>query len=452
MTDWLLTAAACAALVWAGWPWARGIPGNRPDAVATAGLAYLCGTALFTLAILGAAFLGLELDRLTLGICLVTVRLAGRLVAGDRPPARPVPGSFRLAVLPLALAAATLGFGVLQAFRLGSIDTIDFLKAWGLKGTSLFLDGNLDFSHLRGPHLFYPLEVSNLNGAFYVLLGRVDDEVVRLPAALFGVSLALALWWLARLMMPPAGAALAVALAVMTPQFTSLMTNGMADLVVAAYVTVCALAAYRWLEDGGSAWAPLSGFAAGAAAWTKLEGALTCLVILAGVLAVRRALRTPGVGIWLAWFAVFVVPWQLFQRIHDIPPNRAHFKKIYLDADWIVGHVSRTLAETAHWGVFWPLCMALIGLSLPLVWRTPFRRLAVLTLPNVMFTLGAYVTHYRAGNAGSVEATAHRLYLHLAPSLAVMAAAGATVALGIVCAWRRDAAVHPPTSPPESSP
>ena len=339
MTDWLLAAADLCRAGVGGRPWARGIPGNRPDAVATAGLAYLCGTALFTLAMLGAAFLGLELDRLTLGICLVTVRLAGRLVAGDRPPARPVPGSFRLAVLPLALAAATLGFGVLQAFRLGGIDTIDFLKAWGLKGTSLFLDGNLDFSHLRGPHLFYPLEVSNLNGAFYVLLGRVDDEVVRLPAALFGVSLALALWWLARLMMPPAGAALAVALAVMTPQFTSLMTNGMADLVVAAYVTVCALAAYRWLEDGGSAWAPLSGFAAGAAAWTKLEGALTCLVILAGVLAVRRALRTPGVGIWLAWFAVFVVPWQLFQRIHDIPANRAHFKKIYLDADWIVGHV-----------------------------------------------------------------------------------------------------------------
>ena len=159
-------------------------------------------------------------------------------------------------------------------------------------------------------------------------------------------------------MMPPAGAALAVALAVMTPQFTSLMTNGMADLVVAAYVTVCALAAYRWLEDGGSAWAPLSGFAAGAAAWTKLEGALTC----SGDPGRRcwpcaAPWRTPGVGIWLAWFAVFVVPWQLFQRIHDIPPNRAHFKKIYLDADWIVGHVSRTLAETAHWGVFWPLCM-----------------------------------------------------------------------------------------------
>jgi hypothetical protein len=452
VSDWLLAIATCLLLAWAGRPWARRVAGSAPGRWGLHGLSYLCGTAMVSLAMLGVALIGLPVNRWTLAVAFLIVRATGS-GRPALPERRPLPGRGGPAVaLPMAAVVATLGFGMLQAFRLGGIDSIDFLKAWGLKGVTVLDDHSLDFSRLSGPHLFYPLEVSNLNGAFYVLLGRVDDEVVRLPAALFGVSLALALWWLARLMMPPAGAALAVALAVMTPQFTSLMTNGMADLVVAAYVTVCALAAYRWLEDGGSAWAPLSGFAAGAAAWTKLEGALTCLVILAGVLAVRRALRTPGVGIWLAWFAVFVVPWQLFQRIHDIPPNRAHFKKIYLDADWIVGHVSRTLAETAHWGVFWPLCMALIGLSLPLVWRTPFRRLAVLTLPNVMFTLGAYVTHYRAGNAGSVEATAHRLYLHLAPSLAVMAAAGATVALGIVCAWRRDAAVHPPTSPPESSP
>jgi predicted permease len=152
------------------------------------------------------------------------------------------------------------------------------------------------------------------------------------------------------------------------------------------------------------------------------------------------------VGVWLAWFAVFVIPWQIFQRIHDIPANRAHFKKVYLDAGWIVSHVSRTLSETSQWGLFWPLCIALIGLSVPLWWSTPFRNLAVLTLPNVLFTLGAFVTHYRAGEASSVEATAHRLYLHIAPSLAVMAAAGATVAFGIVCAWRRDASV--PSSPP----
>ena len=60
------------------------------------------------------------------------------------------------------------------------------------------------------------------------------------------------------------------------------------------------------------------------------------------------------------------------------------------------------------------------------------RSLAALTLPNLVLTLGAWVTHYRAGQADSVEATAHRLYLHVAPTVAVMTAAAATVALGAV--------------------
>jgi hypothetical protein len=450
VSDWLVTSLGCVALVVAGWPWAQRLPGARPTAWAAMGLAYLCGTALFTLAMLAVAFLGLDLNRLWLAVTLAAVWGAG-FAAGRRPPPAPaVAGAFWPAVVPLLLAAATLAFGLLQAFRLGSIESIDFLKAWGLKGTALFEEGNLDFSQLSGPHLFYPLEVSNLNGAFYVLLGHVDDEVVRLPAALFGIALALVLWWLARLMLPPVGAAFAVALAVMTPELTGLMTNGLADLALAAYVTVCALAAHRWLEDGAS-WAPLCGFAAGAAAWTKLEGTLTCLVILAGVMVARRAIRAPGLRVWLAWFAVFVVPWQVFQRLHDIPANRSHFKTIYLDVPWILDHVSRTLAETSHWGIFWPLCLFLIAAGAPLWWSTPFRRLAAVTLPNVIFTLGAYVTHYRAGEADSVEATAHRLYLHIAPSMAVMAAASATVALGVVCAWRREAHAPRPIRVPEPS-
>ena len=256
------------------------------------------------------------------------------------------------------------------------------------------------------------------------------------------------LWWLVRDLLPPAGAALAVALAVATPQFTVLMTDGLADLVLAAYVTVCALAAYRWLENGGSEWASLSGFAAGAAAWTKLEGALSCLVILAAVLLVRRSLRTPGLGVWLAWLAVFTLPWQLYQRIHGIPLNRSHFATLYLDLPWIVRHVSETLAETAHWGVFWPLTLGLVALTTPFWWPTRYRLLAAVTLPNLVLTLGAYMTHYRAGEADSVEATAHRLYLHVAPGVAVLAAVGATLALGVLRAGRESHADPDPESLP----
>ncbi len=430
MRDWLLAAATCLLFVWAGRPWTQRVAGSRPGRWARHGLSYLCGTALVSLAMLGVAFAGLPVNRWTLALAFVAVRLAGR--GGAAPADRaPLPGRGGwMAALPLAAVVATLGFGMLQAFRLGGIDSIDFLKAWGLKGVAVLEDHSLDFSRLSGPHLFYPLEVSNTNGAVLLVLGHVNDAVLRLPAALFAVALVLVMWWLLRLVMLPAAAAAAIALAVMTPEFATLMTNGLADLVLASYVTVCVLGAYLWLLDGGSRYAALSGFAAGAAAWTKLEGTVACAAVLVAVLLVRRAWRTPGVGVWLRWFAIFIVPWQIFQRIHDIPANRSHFKTIYLHPIWIVDHVARTLSETAHWGLFWPLVLGLIALTLPLWWHTPLRMMAALTLPNVVLTLGAYVTHYRAGQADSVEATAHRLYLHIAPSLAVMAVMGATVALG----------------------
>ena len=143
---------------------------------------------------------------------------------------------------------------------------------------------------------------------------------------------------------------------------------------------------------------------------------------------------------------MFTLPWQLYQRIHDIPANRSHFATLYLDLPWIVRHVSQTLVETAHWGVFWPLTLGVVALTAPFWWPTRFRMLAAVTLPNLILTLGAYMTHYRAGQADSVEATAHRLYLHVAPGVAVMAAVGATLAFGVLRAPRESGAVPDPDS------
>jgi hypothetical protein len=167
---------------------------------------------------------------------------------------------------------------------------------------------------------------------------------------------------------------------------------------------------------------------AGGAAWAKLEGAPSELVLLVTVMLIRRKVRTPGAAAWLLWTAVFVVPWQVYMRIHHIPLNRSHFATIYLNVLWIAEHVVRTLAEVSEWGIFWPLCLAVIALTAPIWWRSDWRVLGLLVLPNLLLTAAAYVTHYRTGTAGSVESTAHRLYLHLAPSTAALAAVAAMTA------------------------
>jgi hypothetical protein len=67
-------------------------------------------------------------------------------------------------------------------------------------------------------------------------------------------------------------------------------------------------------------------------------------------------------------------------------------------------------------------------LTVPLWWRTHWKLLAALTLPNLLLTLGAYVVTYDAGSDRAVAVTAPRLYMHLAPSVAIMAAAAVGVA------------------------
>jgi len=90
--------------------------------------------------------------------------------------------------------------------------------------------------------------------------------------------------------------------------------------------------------------------------------------------------------------------------------------------------------------------LGLVALTVPFWWPTRYRLLAAVTLPNLVLTLGAYMTHYRAGEADSVEATAHRLYLHVAPGVAVLAAVGATLALGVLRAGRESHADPDPES------
>lgn len=123
-----------------------------------------------------------------------------------------------------------------------------------------------------------------------------------------------------------------------------------------------------------------------------------------------------------------MIPWQVFMRIHDIPLNRSHFATLYLNVWWIVRHVAGQLSDPTTWGVFWPLCLAIIVLTIPFWWHSEWRYLAALVIPNLILTGGAYVTHYRAGISGSVAATAPRLYLHLAPAMAALAAVAAMTA------------------------
>jgi hypothetical protein len=429
-SDWLLAALWCGLLAASGWPWVPILAGRRPTPVGRAGLAYLTGTAMVTLGMLAIAFVHISISRVSLLVVIATVGAMGlTLGRRARPPAAGPPAGGRLvAAAPvLGLVAAALAYLLIRACLSGAVDGPDFVAFWGRKGLAVFYDHNLDFVHARKDRASYPLEVSNLYGGLYLFLGHVNDQVIRLPLVLMPISMTAASWWLCRLVLSPLASAVAVALPLTTPEIASASMNGLVDAAVAAYVTVCVLASYMWVRDDDPRWASLAGLAAGAAAWCKLEGALTGVVLLVTVSLLRRRIRGPGTLPALGWLAAFTVPWLVFRRLHGITADPHQFSQTDFNLPWIISQVSHELLlRTGEWGLFWIVCPLVIVLAAPLWWRTPWRNLAALTLPNLIFTLGAYVVTFKVG-LQPIEITVHRLYLHLAPSVAVMAAASTVV-------------------------
>jgi hypothetical protein len=161
------------------------------------------------LAELGVAFVGIPLGRGAILGAAAAVTAAGWLVARRRTPIRSVPvdGPLPPALLLLMPAVVALGVATVHAWSLGHVDQVDFLRAWGRKGLSLYYYRDLEFTQLGSPHAYYPLELSNVFGTLYVMLGHVNDSVIRLPMALYGIAMAPSSWWLLRHVMPPAAAA-----------------------------------------------------------------------------------------------------------------------------------------------------------------------------------------------------------------------------------------------------
>lgn len=238
MADWLICATFCLLLGASGWPWAGLLTGRRPPPVARAALSYLIGAALVTLGLLAVAFARIPVNRNALLAVVAAWWAVGMILArrASPPPSAPpsLVGRMASAIPALGVSALGLGYIIVEVFRNGPVDGTDFVLFWGKKGLALFLEHDLDFSRLNDMRGYYPLELSNLYGATHLLLGHVNDEVIKLPLALFPISLAVVTWWMCRLVVSPAVAAAAVALPVTAPVFAVSAANGSADLVMAS--------------------------------------------------------------------------------------------------------------------------------------------------------------------------------------------------------------------------
>lgn len=299
-------------------------------------------------------------------------------------------GSSRLARF-IALALVVINLGLLLASfpqisecrRHGSWDAT---AIWNVRALTLSrADGELSgtFAEMRNlVHPDYPLLLPAALAAQYALLGREDMAIPQITGFLFALALGAAVFFAAARVGSVTAGAAAAAVLWATPNFWRWAFAQCADVPLAYFLVIAAVAVSSQLGDRQSGRLPpsLAGLFLGLLAWTKNEGLVLALILGAAVLGLQVWVHGRDRTRWsrMAWVVAGALPALLALVL---------FKLYWAPVDdvgrFLDGSLSRALeierwrtvalgfwnevnpvTGRAQWGLMWPflgICGILIG-------------------------------------------------------------------------------------------
>ncbi|MCC6581334.1 MAG: hypothetical protein IT440_12935 [Phycisphaeraceae bacterium] len=338
-----------------------------------------------------------------------------------------------------SIGGIVVGVGVLlssaamfQVHRAVPLGAWDAMAIWNLKATFLYRGGprwSAMFSDvLASSHPDYPLLLP-LNVARLWRYAGYDWLAPALLNIVVAAGLAMLLYSLVRQLRGTILAILATLALLGTRQWTDAGASQLADLPLGLYLLGSlgtAMLALRKSACPAGFWL-LSGFLAGAAAWTKNEGWLFVIALFAALLAVR--LISPRVR-WRSWLAGAALPLLLVLIVKASCAGRsdlfaARALSQMLDQAMDVQRyamIGRAAAGAVVLVVGWPV---LTGIALALLGAAGTTRtrdrapqmLIALTLFLVILGYGAVYLISPHDLAWHLHASAHRLLLQLWPSV-----------------------------------
>ncbi|MDQ3933826.1 MAG: hypothetical protein M3340_04255 [Actinomycetota bacterium] len=279
-----------------------------------------------------------------------------------------------------------IGIGVLSVFF--TLTATAFSKAptvgddwafWSYKGVAFFqLDGKLDPLVFTGTdpgpaHPHYPVLQPLLESLFF---RSVDDIQLQEWHVVLWVFFAAVVWtmlWLARTRgFPLLIVLIPVAALAISDRSHRIVEIGYADVTVAGFVGVGALAVGLWLNGGGARYLVLAGVVLAAAANTKNEGLVAAVAILVVAGATTIITRRGGWRPLLAAGAIFgagVLPWMLWRGSHDIKSKDVPPLGEALEWDYLGDRFDRVpkafsglfdkFGDVGHWSFLVPCLLAL---------------------------------------------------------------------------------------------
>jgi hypothetical protein len=325
----LLLVNGCLLAAGAGVTRALGAWRRPKELVGILATSFLAGVAAFGVAAQLLYVLGFSLSAAqALVLCALLASTAALRIAPASPLVRPRPLT-RLEWVAALLVACPLILLALDALH-QPLASWDAWTQWTPKAQALVQLDGLDTAVFTNPayadwHPDYPLLVPALE-AFAFRFG-VGVRVVHLEFWLLLAALAVSLIELLRPRVGPLLAWSAVVAIVWTPKFGAEALSANADMPLAVFLVLAAVAAWLWISEGSTAALGLVGVFGAAALATKLEGLIELAIVLgiALVLALRHS-RRRGLLLAAAGGAaalVGIVPWRLWTILNDAPVTYA---------------------------------------------------------------------------------------------------------------------------------
>jgi hypothetical protein len=312
------------------------------------GIAYMVGVAvigvLATLGLIG----GLALTAWqVLAACFVLAALGFVRRGGALAPGLPVERGARLLVAGIgALLGIYLAALLLRSYA-EPLRHWDAWSFWTAKARAIVTLGGLDSRYFAGAayqtfHRDYPLFVPSLEAIDFRFMGRITTQVIHLQFWCLLAGFLAAAAQLARDRVHPLLVWPALLLVAVSPSMATQLGWAIAELPLAFFFALAALAGWRYVEDGDWRYAALLGVFAAASLATKREAIpfAAALFLLLIVFAFVRRTRIPP----LAWAAaaalVGVLPWRIWVAVHHVGPKELPLGKS-VNPGWLLGRTER---------------------------------------------------------------------------------------------------------------
>lgn len=318
-------------------------------------------------------------------------------------------------------------------FPLTHYDFWDAWSIWGFKAKAFTISRTIDFSFFNDPskyyaHQEYPLLLPLSETWIYLVLGRIDEQMIKLLFPLFYLSFLILFGGVFRRENGRMASLLLATFLATLPIFLQYTLQGYAELPVTFYYTLSTLYLSFWCQKGGweDLWVGL--FFSTFAAWTKNEGQ-ALFVINALFFGMIRFFTSshPARKKFFEWLLLFLpilllLPWWLLLKQLKVPSEFFAQLKVeaILERSWrfpvVLSTFFRKVLDLSKWNLLW------VGLLLfgSFSWKKNFSFSKAALILVLLFHLVLYIFIYMIHPldvlwAMNIDDSFNRILLHAAP-------------------------------------